>query len=380
MSSPQPQIAFLVDQLGGGGAQRVAALIARSLHDLGEQTTVLSARGGPFASEIPHDLPVRILAPSWPSPVGVLQFLYNLRRTVRREEIEVIFTNGFTIGRLVLFSRALGQIKKVTIVVVEHNTLSVTLHKRFTNGTSRGIVLRLTGWLYRGADAIIGVSEGVARDLEETLGLSVGSVTTIRNPIDQERIKTAIAEVVAKSFSESFESLCRPIVISSGRLVAQKAHSDLLQAFALLPEDFRGSLVILGEGPLRHELERQASELGIANAVWMPGFVENPWWFIARSDAFALSSHWEGFGLVLVEALVCGTPVASTDCPSGPREILAGEPSAFLAPVAHPAELSRAIQAALKAPRDFSSHRERASYDPTGVAVKYLKVAQELAR
>lgn len=380
MNAPRPRIAFLVDQLGGGGAQRVAVLTARSLHDLGERTTLLSARGGSFASEIPEGLPVRILAPSWPSPAGVLQFLYNLRRTVRQEEIGVIFTNGFTIGRLVLLARSAGWLTNLSVVVVEHSTLSVALAARFPNRYVLVAIRRATSWLYRRADTIIGVSQGVSRDLEMTLHLATNSVITIHNPVNQKTIVAAINADAPEVLTQFFESLPRPIVITAGRLVTAKAHYDLLASFVLLPSEFQGSLVILGEGPLRSGLRRRAEQLGISERVWMPGHIANPWWFIARSNAFVLSSHWEGFGLVLVEALICGVPIVSTDCPSGPREILAEEPTARLTQVANPLELARATAAVLQlTPNRLQSDRVR-TFDPKVAASHYMDVLNDIFR
>lgn len=380
MTAPRPRIALLTDQLDGGGAQRVAALIARSLHDIGEPTTLIAARGGALASELPDSLPIRILAPSWPSPSGVLTFLLNLRRTVKHGEVRVIVANGFTIGRLVLFARNVRWMSRLPVVVVEHSTLSMTLAARFPNRRVREAVRLVTGWLYRRADVIIGVSQGVCRDLEETLQLPENSVVKIYNPVDAHRIAASIEESPSRELAQFFQELPRPIVITTGRLVPAKGHRDLLTAFALLPNSYQGSLIILGEGPLRPAIQLQAKQLGIAGRVWMPGHIENPWWFIARSDLFALSSHWEGFGLVLVEALICGAPIVATDCPSGPREVLAGVASSRLTPVADPAGLADAIVTVLHANNDASQFDRAAEFDPRSAASNYLTVIANVLR
>lgn len=339
---------------------------------------MLTANGGSYASEIPEDLDVRILAPNWPSPRAVALFLLRLRRTALRHHVDAVFTNGFTVGRLALLARSFGRLRGLSVIVVERNTLSVVLDNRFPNRLLRGAIRAITRWLYRRADAIVGVSDGVSRDLEATLRLPTGSVITIRNPVDAERIATAISGPIPEAMSHSFEALRRPVVITTGRLVTAKAHRDLLAAFARLPEPTRGSLVILGEGPLRGELEMQAQHLGIDNHIWMPGFVENPWWFMARSDVFALSSHWEGHPRVLLEALACGLRIASTDCPSGPREILADEPHARLAPVGDPNALAGAIDELLSSPLETTSSMMLDRYEPTHVAALYADVALEV--
>lgn len=377
MNPARPHIAMLVDQMGGGGAQRSAILTATALHHLGHRTTVLAAREGSYASDLPADLNVQILARSWPRLRGIPVFLVGLWRSVLRHRVDVILTNGFTVGRLALVARSFGRLRGLSVIVVERNTLSAALTDRFPNRLTRSAVRLLTRWLYRRADAIIGVSDGVCRDLEATLRLPAGSVITIYNPVDTERITAAMNEPVPEALSHAFEALRQPVIITTGRLVTQKAHRDLLDAFALLPERTRGSLVILGEGPLRGDLEQHAQKLGIATDVWMPSFVENPWWFMARSDIFALSSHWEGHPRVLLEALACGLCIASTDCPSGPREVLADVPGARLTPVGDPSALAQAIDELLSGPPQAGSDADLDRYNPSRVAARYAEVALE---
>lgn len=379
MMPQRVRIGILVDQLGEGGGQRSAIIVASQLHELGFPTQVLSGRDGPYAAELPRALPVQLLAPGWPNASSVVKLVINLCRESRRFRTNVIFANGFAIGRLALLLRAMSPVglsRETRVVVVERSTLSVAIRDRFPNPLMRWMILRLTQWLYRRADAIVGVSDGVTRDLEHTLRLSSGSVTTIHNPINADRIDRAIEAAISHPLRCVFDALPRPIVITAGRLVRAKAHRDLLEAFACLPESQRGSLVILGEGPLRSDLEHQADQLGISDRVWMPGFVDNPWWFIARADVFALSSHWEGHPRAILEALACGVPIASTDCPSGPREILADATGARLTPVGDIRSLSRAIEALLTNTETvFAENLER--YSPQKVALGYSNVAEK---
>lgn len=382
MSAPTGRIGVAVDQLGGGGAQRSATLVASRLHELGVQTTLLSGLGGTYASDLRERLPVRILAPHWPRPWGVASFILGLCRQTRRNRIDVLFASGFAVSRIALLLRAtspvgLGRMTKV--VVVEQNTLSAAVQNRFPNRIVRRMVLHLTRWLYRRADAIVGVSRGVSRDLEETLGLPHGEVVTIFNPVDADRIREAVSGAVAGDLEASFGALQRPVVITAGRLVAQKAQRDLIDAFSRLPDDQLGSLVILGEGPLEAELKMQAKVLGVNSRLWMPGFVKNPWWFIARSDLFALSSHWEGHPLVLLEALSCGVPVVSTDCPSGPGEILKGVAHARLAP---PGDLEAfaGAMSELLAKASAGTAQADAAFSVEAVALQYRELAEAVRR
>ena len=375
-----PRIAFLLDELGGGGAQRSALLTAEAMHAQTARAIVLAAKTGSYAADVPRELPVHLLAPSWPRRRAVATFVWNLQRTTTAERIDAIITNGFGVTRIILLAGAVGLLRGVRVVVVERNTMSLALTDRFESSVARSVVLMLTGWLYRRADAIVGVSDGVSRDLEATLGLPAGSVTTIYNPVDTDRITAAIDEQVPEHLDAAFADRARPVVITTGRLVAQKAHHDLLDAFALLPESHRGSLVILGEGPLRGELEEQAQHLGIADRIWMPGFVDNPWWFIARADVFALSSHWEGHPRALLEALACGVPIASTDCSSGPAEILDNVPNARLTPVGDPASFADSMSDLIIRRNVSAPNIDMRRYAPESVAARYHDaVAQVIA-
>ena len=374
MTAAPTKVAVLVDRLGEGGAQRSAILVATQLHELGFGTHVLCARSGTYASELPQELPVHVLAPRWPSASGVVRFVINLCVASRRHDIQVIVVGGFTVARLALLLRAISPIglpSRVRVVVVEHNTASSTLRDRFPHPVSRRVILRLTRWLYQHADALVAVSDGASRDLERTLALPPGSVTTIFNPVDTGRIRRSITDTISMDLEQTFQSLPRPMVITTGRLVAQKAHDDLIMAFSRLPGPLLGSLVVLGEGPLRSELEECAERMGIRGRVWMPGFVDNPWWFIARADVFALSSRWEGFGMVLAEALACGVSVVSTDCPSGPREILESVPVARLVPMNDPTALTAALTESLGSKHQGTVATGLERFQPPVVARQY---------
>ena len=372
-----PRVAFLMDQLGGGGGQRSAITSAAAMAEAGTSVVVLAARSGTYADDIPGQIPHRILAPSWPRPFGILALVVRLRRSVRSFDIDVLIVSGFSVGRLTLLVYAAGLLGDVKVIVVERNTLSVDLQARFPGRLARGLVRRASRWLYRRADAVVGVSDGVARDLETTLALPRRSVTTIVNPVDRARIAAAVEEAPPAHLLSEFLRLTRPIVITSGRLVAQKAHEDLIASFATLPPSQRGSLVILGEGPRRPELRQQAERAGVAPRVWMPGFVENPWWFIARSDVFALTSRWEGNPRALLEALACGLPVVSTDCPSGPREILANMSRSRLVEMGDRPAITRAISDLLLLDPATPKARELDRHEPSKVASRLSRLVTE---
>ncbi len=373
---------FVILALGVGGAERSALTTAEAWFQLDPGAcTVVAARPGAYRDpDALRKVPTTIVAPTWPRPDGVARLVLGLRHHIRTAGTSTLVLNNLGMACTLLAAKAARILPPVRLVIVERTPLSVMLADRLPSRAARparAFVLALMRWLYRRADTIIGVSNGVARDLEATLGREVGSISTIYNPVDTEAISTAIESAVPEPLEAAFRSLRRPIVVSAGRMVPVKAQRDLLDAFAMM-QTGRGSLVILGDGPLRRDLERQAEELGVARRVWMPGFVDNPWWFIARSDLFALSSRREGFGRVLVEALACGVPVVSTDCPSGPREILDGVPNTRLSPVSDPSALAIAMEQLLTASDEPTGTLDFDRYRPASAAVRYRSVIHRL--
>lgn len=364
-----------VNRLGGGGAQRSAILLALNWPVEAGECEIVAARGGPYAQAIPTSMSVMTFAPRWPRLPAMLLFVLRFCRHLRQSGTSVVVSHVFGLNHLVLALRSMRIISQ-PVVIVERSHFSSTVQSMFGPMGQR-LFVAITRWLYRRAAHIIAVSEGVSKDLEDVLRVAAGSISTIHNPIDTNLITAAISSNIASELEQTFSTLVRPITITAGRLAPQKAHRDLLEAFAQIPESERGSLVILGEGPLRADLERHAQALGLIDRVWMPGFVDNPWWFIARADVFALSSHWEGFGRVLAEALACGVPVVSTDCPSGPHDILAGVPSARIIPVGDTSAMSEAIRALhSQASMGEVKTPDLSPYAPQSVALQFARIVK----
>lgn len=149
---------------------------------------------------------------------------------------------------------------------------------------------------------------------------------------------------------EWFQTNGRPLLMAAGRLAPWKGFSDLIRAMKLLPPQRRARLIILGDGPLRFELEILINELGLQDVVRLQGYVENPLKYFARADVFVLSSHVEGLPNVLVEAMMCGCTPVSTDCPTGPREVLQNGKFGYLVPVRDPVAMAAGIEQALDHP------------------------------
>ncbi len=219
---------------------------------------------------------------------------------------------------------------------------------------------------YPQADAIVAVSDGVAHDLAATLGLPRAMITTLYNPTITPDFAARLGEACAHPW---FAAGAPPVVLNVGRLAHQKDVPTLLRAFARVRSRRPARLMIGGKGsPMQIDrVYDLAAELGIRPDVDALGFLRNPLPYMARAAVFVLSSRFEGFPNVLLEALAAGTPVVSTDCPSGPREILADGAFGALVPVGDDRALAEAIERTLDDPPDPERLRARAAsfdYDP----------------
>ncbi len=264
-------------------------------------------------------------------------------------------------------ARALARVP-TRIIVTQHCALSARLKR----GSWK---FRLLPLLYRFAipyaDALVTVSAGVADDLADATGLSRRAMSVIYNGVITSDFETH------KTFEPSHPWFAKgwPVILGMGRMVGQKDFATLIRAFVHVSQASDARLIILGEGPMRAELEEQVRSLGhLSDRISMPGFIDNPLPLIRRAHVFALSSRYEGFGNVLVEALACGTPVVSTDCPHGPSEILDRGRFGALVPVGNARALGRAILDAL------SSNPDREKLARRGQSFSVAKCAREYAR
>lgn len=220
------------------------------------------------------------------------------------------------------------------------------------------------------ADCVVGPSRGVVDDVREITGLPADRFRVIVNPVYRPEITELARQQPEHPWLADGDV---PVIVAAGKLKPQKDYPTLLEAFARVREQRPVRLIILGRGPLREALTAQAEALGISADLDMPGHVKNPYAFFGNAAAFVLSSAWEGLPNVLIEAMACGSPVVSTDCPSGPIEILDGGRVGWLVPVGDAGAMAAAILATLDSPpereaiiaraRDFSFDRVIADYE-----------------
>ena len=361
------RIAFLMPALRGGGVQRQYINLAREFLRRGLHVDMILLDASDSAyTDLPAwnlvDLRTRRISASLPA----------LNRALRSLRPDVLISAQTPLNALALISRSIvGAPPRV--MVTEHNHLTTA-----SQNTSRlGDRMRplMARWLYPRADWIVSVSAGVADDLARAGRIPRGRIHVIYNSLDLDDIRRKAAEPLEHPW---FAGGAPPVILAVGRLYKQKDYPVLLEAFAKLRSRRVARLLILGEGEERSKLEEQVQRLGLTRDVEMPGFAANPFAYMARAKLFALSSEWEGFAIVLTEALACGTPAVSTDCPSGPREILADGKFGRLVPVGDADALAAAMEAALDAPppRELLLGRAR-DFSVEHVADEYLKVLGE---
>jgi glycosyltransferase involved in cell wall biosynthesis len=244
---------------------------------------------------------------------------------------------------------------RTRVVLGVHNTMSIYLAE--SSGHRNALRRFLLRTFFHWADEIVAVSQGVADDLIDYTGLAPSRVRVIYNPVVTRELYQLAEQEVDHPWLLDRRV---PVVLAVGRLTTQKDFPTLLRAFAVARRDCACRLVFLGDGEERSRLEELTRDLGIADAVEFLGFVQNPYAWMSRSQVLALSSRWEGLPTVLIEALAVGTPVISTDCPSGPREILADGEFGTLVPVGDVGALGRAIGGTLRTPGDRARLKRRA--------------------
>ncbi len=342
-------IAFFLPTLHGGGAERVVINLLKGFYEKDSSIPldlVVGSAEGPYLKQLHKQ--VRIIDFS---ADRVLKSIIPLKNYLQEVKPFALVSHMNHANVMAVIARYLSQ-TETKLLLVEHDTLSAGRTKLFRGKFLPFFMRRL----YPYADEIIGVSQAVSRDLEHQLNLPEGRVKSIYNPVlDNDLISLANLPIKHPWFQQK---AC-PIILAVGRLTEQKDFATLIEAFAILRKKMTIRLVILGEGELKSDLIKLINELEITQDVSMPGFVDNPYQYMKNASVFVLSSQWEGLGNVLIEAMGCGCPVVSTDCQSGPKEILASGKYGPLVPIKNPQALSQAILQVLNSPlkKDILQHR-----------------------
>ena len=344
------QIAIFLPTLCIGGAERVSIYLANAFvsRGLDVELVLMQAEGELLPLLDPR---VRVV------DLGAAR-MRNLARPLARYLCEhrpaAVLANMWPLT-IMAVAVACAVRAKARVVVVEHNNWSAqSKHEGFVLRQFRKLSMRL---LLPFASARVGVSKGVAQDLETYAALAEGSVQCVYNPVTGSPRKQQ--PIQSSPDTDCWRAGKR--LLSVGVLQTQKRFDWLLTAFSqVAAENPEARLLILGDGPERASLESMVSRLGLQGRVFLPGFVDGPAAYYAEADLFVLSSEYEGLSMVLVEALEQGTPVVSMDCPSGPREVLEDGRHGALVPVGDVDALASAMQEALGAHHDHEALKRRA--------------------
>jgi glycosyltransferase involved in cell wall biosynthesis len=355
------RVAVFLPSLSGGGAERVLLTLADGFTRRGIAVDlVLAKASGAYQDEVPPSVRVVDLKAG-----RVLTSLPRLVRYLRAERPEVLLTTMAHANVVGLWARRLagGQTR---VIIREANNLSVATDR----GKGRNKLLpMLVRRYYRWADEIVAVSDGVAEDLLEVTDLPRSKIRVLPNPVITSELKSRAAEPLDDPW---LTNGAPPVILGVGRLDQQKDFSTLIRAFGSVRRQRDVRLIILGEGPERARLEALLRQLRVAADARLPGFASNPFNYMARAAVFVLSSAWEGMPGALIQGMACGAPVVSTDCESGPREVLAGGKFGRLVPVGDEAALADAIIATLDAPRRSLPPEALEAYTGDGAVERYL--------
>jgi glycosyltransferase involved in cell wall biosynthesis len=343
------RIAVFFWSLELGGVEHMMVELSRALAARNHDVTLILARA-PQPNEYRPDSRVRVLRLDAASTGKAVM---RLSRHLRTTEYDVLYTAMPTTNVTAIIALALSGAATKLVISERSNPALEAKHSKTWRYRA---AFALQPILYPKANAIVAVSHDLADDLASYARLPREMIKVIYNPAFVEKADSS--ESVATH--PWLDDKVHPVIVAAGRLTAQKDFSTLLKAFAQLQRTIPARLIILGDGVLRSELHRLIIELGIEQSTALPGFVPDITPYLARADVFALSSIWEGFGNVLVQALGAGCTIVSTDCPNGPGEILDRGTFGTLVPVGNEAAFAGALYAAIKKPSDPAQQRQRA--------------------
>lgn len=370
---PSSRVALFLDNLEEGGVQRAIVNLARGFLNLGLGVDIVLQRAaGPFIKQVPDG--VRIVDLGSPRLRASVSALATYLREVQPKALLASLHYSTEIAILAKhWSRS-----PTRVVVCEQGSLGplqkarVPINKLLAFlGLTPGRPTSLVKYFYPWADGIVAVSQGAAEELSQVGRLPLKNIQVIYNPVITPDLAIKAQEPIDHPW---FANKTIPVIVSAGRLVDQKGYPNLIRAFAQIVKVHPSHLVILGSGPDRSQLETLIRQLNLEEHVALLGHVQNPYKYMASADVFVLSSIWEGLGNVLIEAMALGTPVVSTNCKSGPSEILADGKYGFLTPVGDSAALAEAILQVLSGNARPIAPYWLKQFELDTVTLKYLDV------
>lgn len=301
-----------------------------------------------------------------------LNSLFKIYKYIIEEKPDIVILSRLHTNILSTYVKLINKNIK-TLIIYHTNHKAENKYNRYLKNTIKYMINR---YISKKCDKIIAVSKGVGEQIKKDFKIKDSSkINIVYNPIWDSRNETKTSNVKHKFFDED-----KKIIINIGRFIEQKDHKTLLKSFSLVRNIYDAKLIILGDGEKKEEIERMIQKLDLKDHVSLLGFVNNPHAYLSKSDLFVLSSKWEGFGNVIVEALGQGVPVVSTNCPFGPSEILKDGKYGNLVPVGDEKSMANAIINQLKH-RDYNKHEliNRAKcFEVNRIGKQYLEIFKEL--
>lgn len=363
------KVAVFMHDFRGGGAEKIATSLANGLCRLGWRVSVLVlSKEGPMRDLLDKNIEVVELKSN-----RMLLSIFELAKHLHKHRYDCVISHMTHANVVATISSLLTRQSK-NLIVVEHNQISknIKVVKKF----SVKLAYYLTPMLYRFPSRVVPVSEGVAKDLVNFTNLPRSKFYTIYNPVVSSDMlnNTPVKSCVHPFFDgKSF------VFLGVGSLSKQKGFSYFIEAVAILRKQFDVKAIILGEGPERDSLEELRGELELNEIISLPGFVNNVSDYMNSADVFVLSSLWEGLPTVLIEALANGMQIVSTDCESGPSEILEQGKFGYLAELQSSDSLAEKMEIALVDKKLVSKLKSRAEDFSISKSVgKYANLVENL--
>lgn len=360
------RICIFMHRFDGGGAEKMTVILANELHKRGyEVTFCVREDAGETRALLDDGIPVLDMQLMQAGKLyRNLKNISVLHKLLGSRDFDLMLSITTEMS-MVAAAATFVNPKRISLIEVSHNALSMEVH------SFQKIRELLFPLMDRRMDGVITVSEAARQDYIKVCRAKPEHVKTIYNPVISQEVFGLAQQPVEHPWLKDGRSF--HTIILAGRLSYQKNHQLMLRALQLLRKKGDYRLLLLGTGELLEELKAQAKALGIEAAVEFAGYVGNPYAYYAKADCVALSSRYEGLPTVLIEALACGARVVSTDCPCGPREILADGKYGVLVPMEDEKALADGIVKALaqtpdrellkKRSLDFSVERSADAYE-----------------
>lgn len=383
MHSKSP-IVFFVNTLAGGGTERVVLQLANYYAEQGQTVNlVLAKKTGQFLKQLDKRVVVfelntflnrkRLIKKAF-NRSGLLVFfqILSLNRLVKKHKISSLLCFGEWPNLIGPLIKLLPSKKHIKIIISERSSRSFISDPAEYN--LRPYLRNLALVAFKKTNIVVACAEYLKDALTKINPESGELIKVIKNPLDLPKIENSVKENVQHPFF--LKQAAHKTLIAAGRLHKSKDYPTMLRAFALVKRATNAKLIILGDGPLKEELQSLCKELNISEDVSIVGFVDNPYKYLAKADLFIHSAIYEGFPNVIAEALACGLDVVSTDC-DGAEEVLQGGKYGIIVPKQNPKELADAIIKALQEKRSKEFQRTGVdAYSIRAIAESYLNIIQ----